>query len=59
MASEAIKAAMIPWERAVLCVACDFITDATGEHCPVCGELGLLNLANCVDGREEKKETVQ
>jgi len=58
MAREAIKATVIPWQRAVLCVACEHVTNATGQYCPACGEFGLLNLAACLDA-PKKKETVQ
>jgi hypothetical protein len=37
---------------AVLCLDCDTITAARNGHCPCCGNIALLSLANLLDGRE-------
>lgn len=39
---------VVPLELAVLCVGCHCITATRNEHCPVCGETGLVLLAQAL-----------
>lgn len=32
-----------PFSQLVLCLNCDFVSDAIGEICPHCGNRGLMN----------------
>ena len=40
--------------RAVLCVNCEYVSDATGENCPRCGSPSLLSLARILNRRCHK-----
>lgn len=49
--------ASIELNHAVLCVACQCISDSPGERCRVCdGVGGLLSLANVLEGRQRPQD---
>lgn len=45
--SEALQ--VIPLSRAVLCIDCDAVSNATGERCPACGSPSLNLLSVWLD----------
>ena len=46
-----MEATHLALDRAVLCVGCSRVSDATGETCPACGAQGLLSLARALNRR--------
>ena len=46
----------IPLDRAVLCLDCRMITQATNGHCPVCQSSALVRVQLLID-REDNEST--
>jgi hypothetical protein len=40
---------IIPLSRAILCLDCNCITEATNEHCLACGSKSVLSLSSILD----------
>ena len=41
--------AILPLRSAVLCVNCEFISNATGSYCPACGSPSLFGMQKVLD----------